>query len=153
MSMSSRPGPEFAGVVIAQCAGRQMLQERRAHDERAFGLRHFLAADGEEPVDVDLRRQIAAGRLQHAGPEQRVKVRDVLADEMMNFGLRVAAPPVVQVLAVPSAPLPASMPCSRSARRTRRTSSGPVCPESQNQNTAPVATRPSRAAVRQENVL
>ena len=36
-------------------------------------------------MDVDLRRQAEAGRLEHAGPEQRVEVRDVLADEVMNL--------------------------------------------------------------------
>ena len=85
--MSSRPVPKFAGVVISQCCGRQVLEIRRAHDKRAFGLRHFLATDGEESVNVHFRRQIAAGRLQHARPEQRMKVGDVLTDEMMNLGL------------------------------------------------------------------
>ena len=41
---------------------------------------------------------------EHAWPEQRVEVRDVLADEMVDLDI-VAAPPVVQSLAVPVTPL------------------------------------------------
>ena len=40
--------------------------------------------------------QRETGRLEHAGPEQRVEVRDVLADEVMDLHV-VAAPPVVKV--------------------------------------------------------
>ena len=48
--------------------------------------------------------RLNAGHVQHGRPEQRVEIRDVLADEVVDFGLR-AAPPVVQLLALPPAPL------------------------------------------------
>src|SRR4051812_36400805 len=51
------------------------------------------------------RRQRKASRLQHAGPEQRVKISDVLADEVVNFG-RGRLPPIVELLAAALAPLP-----------------------------------------------
>ena len=73
-------------------------------DERALALRHLLAVDGEEAVDVDFRRQVVAGRLQHAGPEQRVEVRDVLADEVVNLAIG-RSPPIVELLARAIAPL------------------------------------------------
>ena len=56
-------------------------------------------------MDVDLRRQAESGRLQHRRPEERVEIRDVLADEVVDLGRR-AAPPVVETLAVAVAPLP-----------------------------------------------
>ena len=37
-----------------------MLQVRVCANERALALRHLLAVDGEEAVDVDLRRQVVA---------------------------------------------------------------------------------------------
>ena len=55
-------------------------------------------------MDVDLLRQVEAGRLQHGGPEERMEVGDVLADEVVDLGLG-APPPVVELLAVPIAPL------------------------------------------------
>ena len=50
-------------------------------------LRHLLAVDGQEAVDVDLLRQAEAGRLEHRRPEERVEIGDVLADEVVDFGL------------------------------------------------------------------
>ena len=111
-----------------------MLEIRGPHDEGALALGHLLAAHGEKPVDVHLRRQAEAGRLQHAGPKERMEVRDIFADEVMNLGsggrgtggrgsCRAGArksrirlgrslalprrPPVFQLLALPFAPLPA----------------------------------------------
>ena len=81
-----------------------MLEIRARGDERALALRHLLAADREKAVDVNFRRQGVAGRLQHAGPEQRVKVRDVLADEVVNLAIG-RPPPIVELLARAIAPL------------------------------------------------
>ena len=98
-SRSSTPRGQLRGVVIAQIRRVEMLEVRRRADEGALRLRHLLPVDGEEAVDVDLRRQAETGRLQHRRPEKRVEIRDVLADEVMDFGRR-AAPPVVEPLAV-----------------------------------------------------
>ena len=115
-------------------------------------LRHLLAVDVQEAVDVDERRQVEAGGLEHRRPEQRVEVGDVLADEVVDLGLgdratsrRIARRAAGTILA--------SRPCSRSARRTRRTRSCRGCRESRSRSRAPAATRPSRAAARAENAL
>ena len=72
---------------------------------RTFAFGHFLAVDREETVDMHkLRKRITSG-FQHAWPEQRMKVRDVLADEVMDFG-SLALPPIRQRLVVAFAPLP-----------------------------------------------
>ena len=55
-------------------------------------------------MNVDFGWQAVARRFEHARPEQRVEIRDVFADEVMNFNL-VVFPPVVQILAVLFAPL------------------------------------------------
>ncbi len=43
--------------------------------------------------------------MEHAWPEEGVKIGDVFADEVMDFG-RVAFPPIVEVFVVLFAPLP-----------------------------------------------
>ncbi len=53
---------------------------------------------------MHLGRQRVAGRLEHAWPEQRVKIRNVFADEVMNFAV-VALPPIGEFFAVTIAPL------------------------------------------------
>jgi hypothetical protein len=55
--------------------------------KRPLALGHLLAVHGEEAVDVYLPGQIEAGRLEHAGPEERVEVGDVLADEVMHLAV------------------------------------------------------------------
>ncbi len=95
---------ELAGVVVAQVRGVEMFQVGGRLDERPLALRHLLAADGQETVDVDFRRQLEAGGLQHAGPEQRVEIGDVFADEVVDFdgrffGIFSARPPFVERLA------------------------------------------------------
>ena len=59
----------------------------------------FSPFDGQKAVDVDLRRQVVARGLEHAGPEQRMEVRDVLADEVVDFRTR-RLPPIVELLAL-----------------------------------------------------
>ena len=56
-------------------------------------------------MNVHLCRQVEAGALEHPWPEQRVEIRNVFADEMVNFG-RFVTPPLIKVLAVRVAPLP-----------------------------------------------
>ena len=95
---------EFRRVEISQVAWIEMLEVGARANERALALRHLFAIDGEEAVDVDFRRQTVAGGLEHAGPEQRVEVRDVFADEMVNLAI-FRAPPIVEFLACAIAPL------------------------------------------------
>src|SRR5262245_62184728 len=84
-----------------------MLEVRRCHDERPLALAHLLAADGEKSVDVDFRRQREAGRFEHPGPEERVELRDVFADEVVDFSAG-RLPPVVELLAISFAPFPSA---------------------------------------------
>src|SRR4051812_234035 len=81
-----------------------MLEVSARTNERALALRHLLAVDGEKSVDVNLSRQAVAGGLEHAGPEQRVEIGDVLADEVVDLAI-FGAPPVVELLASAIAPL------------------------------------------------
>ena len=81
-----------------------MIQIGAGHHKGALALGHLLAIDGQESVDVHLRRQVEPRRLEHAGPEQRVEVGDVLADEMVHFGV-ARLPPTVEVSASAIAPL------------------------------------------------
>src|SRR6202012_1735899 len=65
-------------------------------DERAAGLGHLLAVDGHKAVCVNARRRSHAGRLEHRGPEQRVKVQDVLADEVVRLGRRIRGQEILE---------------------------------------------------------
>jgi len=80
-----------------------MLQVGARSDERALALRHLFAVDGEEAVDVNFGGQVVAGGLEHAGPEQRVEIRDIFADEVVDFAI-FGAPPVVELFAGAVAP-------------------------------------------------
>ena len=59
----------------------EVLQRR---DAGAAALGHLLAVDGHEAVGVDVigHAEGLAGKVQHGGPEERVEVDDVLADEV-----------------------------------------------------------------------
>ena len=81
-----------------------MFQIGLRFDVRAFALRHLFAIDGQESVNSNLRWQIVTSRFKHARPKQRVKVNDVLANEMMDLTIRVL-PPFIELLAVGVAPL------------------------------------------------
>ena len=99
-----QPGAEFRGVVVPQVSRIQVFQVRFGADERPLALGHLFAAHRQEPMDVDLGGQAESGHLQHAGPEQGVEIRDVLADEVVDFRL-LAPPPSVILLAVAITPL------------------------------------------------
>jgi len=90
-------GGQLGGEVIAQILRIQMVQISTRADESAARLRHFLAIDGEEAVHADAVGGAEAGALQHRRPEQCVEIDDVLADEMVEFGGRIAAPEGVEV--------------------------------------------------------
>ena len=76
---------ELGGDVVAQPlrvhAQRQVLERVQAG---ATALAHLLAVvDGHEAVHEDVGRRPAAAEVQRRGPEQRVEVGDVLADEVV----------------------------------------------------------------------
>ncbi len=92
---------QLGGDVVAHPFGIhaefQVAQRRNAG---AAALGHLFAADGDEAVHVDGVRRLAAGELQHGGPEQRVEVHDVLADEVNLFGVAVGVEQGVEVHAL-----------------------------------------------------
>ena len=83
---------ELGGEVVAQPLGvhAEVKIGERA-DARAARLAHLLAVDRHEAVHVDVIGHAEGGacKVQHRGPEERVKVDDVLADEVNLFGIRV----------------------------------------------------------------
>ncbi len=94
-SRSSMPGAERGRVEVAQVARVQVLQVGAHGDERAAALGHLLAVDGEMAVHLHRVGPLEAGHLEHGGPEERVEVDDVLADEVDDAGV-AALGPVVQ---------------------------------------------------------
>ena len=65
-----RQGMRHAGEVILR------------QDEGPPRFGHLLPAHGQEAVHENPRRQLEIGGFQHYRPEQRVKIDDILADEM-----------------------------------------------------------------------
>ena len=89
---------ELGGVVVAQVFGVLDVVDIAARgDEGAARLAHLLAVDGEEAVREQFGRRAEAGVLQHGGPEQRVEIQDVLADEVVELGVGALFPVVVEV--------------------------------------------------------
>ena len=81
---------ELGSIVIAQPFGIQALfQIALRRNEGSPGFGHFLSVHSEKPVSVDLRGGAIAGEFQHGGPEQGVKVEDILPYEVHHF--RIAA--------------------------------------------------------------
>ena len=66
-------------------------------DESAPGFGHLLAVDGQKAVRMDAGRPSHAGGLEHRGPEQRVEVQDVLADEVVQLRRRIRGQEVVEL--------------------------------------------------------
>src|SRR4051812_5996800 len=83
-----------------------MIQVGSGTNERPLALGHLLTIDGEEAMNMDERWKREFCRLEHRGPEERVKVRDVLADKVMHFSRR-RTPPIFKFLTMLLAPLPA----------------------------------------------
>ena len=78
---------ELGRVVVAQPLRIQLeVEVTLCGDECAPALRHLLAIDGEESVGEDAGGGAIAGQLQGGRPEQRMKIEDVLADEMNHLG-------------------------------------------------------------------
>src|SRR5262249_49739759 len=64
-------------------------------DDRPERLAHPLAVEGQEAVAEDLARQRQVSAHQHRRPDDRVKARDVLADDM-----EIGGPPFLEELLV-----------------------------------------------------
>ena len=146
-----RARAQLRGVVIAQVRRVEVVQVRRRADERALASstssrRRRSGTRGCGPCAGRLK----PGRLEHRRPEQRVEIGDVLADEVVDFDVVVRATSRRASRPRGGTTRP-SRRCSRSARRTRRTSSCPGCRESRSRNRAPAARRPNRAAARPGN--
>ena len=90
---------ELGRKVVAQRLAGQQLQIAAGSDEGATRLGHLGAVDRQKAVHVNGSGPTQAATVQHGGPEQRVKVADVLANEMMQLGGRLGFPPVVKVQA------------------------------------------------------
>ena len=76
--------------VIAQPLGvHPDLEITQRADAGPAGLGHFLAGHRDEAMGVDVIGNLVrrSRELQHGRPEQRVKVDDVLADEMQLLGI------------------------------------------------------------------
>ena len=99
-----RRAAELARVVVAERARRQVVEVGAGVHERALRLGHLLAVDGEEAVHEHLRGRLEPGGMEHAGPEEAVEADDVLADEVVELGVRIV-PPVLKLLAVGRAPV------------------------------------------------
>ena len=65
-------------------------------DEGAARFGHFLAVDGEETVGEDGGRHAESRAVQHRRPEQGVEIGDVLADEVVQLGVRAGRPEVFE---------------------------------------------------------
>ena len=103
-SRSSMRPVQLRRVVVPQILGVEVLEVRRRFDERAPPFRHLLAIDGEKTVHMNPFRNRVPRRLQHARPEERVEVHDVLADEVVDLAI-VALPPIFEVFPGFVAPL------------------------------------------------
>ena len=82
---------ELGGKVVAQVIRVQSIGVGGGHDEGATPLGHLLAVHGEKAVHEDARGLAKTRTAEHRRPEQRVKVDDVLADEMVQLGARSVA--------------------------------------------------------------
>src|SRR5690606_8653514 len=79
----------LGGEVVAQRLRVQASVEVGArHHEGAPRFAHLGAVHGQVAVDVQQVGQAQAVAVQHRRPEQAVEVDDVLADEVVQFGVR-----------------------------------------------------------------
>src|SRR6266566_2269584 len=86
------------GKVIAQPLWIQpKLEIALSVDEGAARFRHLLAVDGKEAVDCKPRGRAVAGVLEHRRPEQSMEIENVFADEVVQFGLRIFVPELIEV--------------------------------------------------------
>lgn len=90
----------FSREVITQRLRLQAdIQERPRHHEGAARLGHLGAVHHQVAVDVQPGWRAVAGAMQHRRPEQAVEIDDVLADEVVQFGLRAGRQMRLEVFA------------------------------------------------------
>ena len=81
------PEGDLAEAVVAQRVGAEAVHDLERVEHVAQRLAHLVLFAGgvlhqQVAVDVDLARELDAGRHQHRGPEDRVELQDVLADDV-----------------------------------------------------------------------
>ena len=74
-----------------------MIEIGPRHDKRASGFRHFLTIDSQESMCVNVGWFSKPRSMQHRRPEQGVKVENVLADEIVEFGIFTILPIGIEV--------------------------------------------------------
>ncbi len=74
-----------------------MIQVGARHDEGAPGFGHLGAVHGDEAVAEDGGGLAQAGAVEHGRPEQTVEIDDVLADEVIQLGVGIRFPVVVEI--------------------------------------------------------
>ena len=101
-----KAGVELGGEVVAQpLRVEALLQVAGGGDEGPTRLAHLLAIHGQKAMGEDVGRRAVAGEVQHGRPEQRVKVEDVLADEVVLLGGAVGPRPLGKIQALTYADL------------------------------------------------
>ena len=91
----------LAREVVAQRIRCQAhVQVGAGHDEGAARLGHLGPVHGQVAVDVQARGRAQAGAVQHRRPEQAMEVDDVLADEVVQFGVAASPEDGIEVRAV-----------------------------------------------------
>ena len=89
---------ELGGKVITQPLGVQAAVDHALRSDKGPArFRHFGAVNREEAVGKNVGRRAMAGKLQHRGPEQRVEIENVLADEMVLLGGGIGRDPLVEI--------------------------------------------------------
>ena len=78
---------DLAEAVVAQRVGAEAVHHLERVEHVAERLAHLVLGAGrvlhqQVAVDVDLARELDAGRHQHRRPEDRVELQDVLADDV-----------------------------------------------------------------------
>ena len=91
------PAVQLGGEVIAQVFRIQVVQIGARHDEGAAGFGHLGAVHGDEAVAKDGGGLAQAGAVQHGGPEKAVEVDDVLADKVIQLGVGIRFPVLVEI--------------------------------------------------------
>ena len=71
-----------------------MFEECFRFDEGTVTLRHLFPVDGQEAMNMDFLWQVEIGNSEHGRPEQRMKVGNVLSDEMMYFRIWIFPPSI-----------------------------------------------------------
>ena len=97
---------QLCRVVVAQPFRIQsQLEITFRGDEGPAGLGHLLAVHRQKAVGIDRVGRLVAGAIQHRRPEQGMKVKNILANEV-NHLVVLAGEELVEVDAFPGAVVP-----------------------------------------------